>query len=81
MSEDSGQSEGDQATVDHLRTLIPMPGQGPVPPGANPFLLAAPQHAAVSGQNADLSARLSQLDGLLAAARAAAARMTPRWLT
>jgi hypothetical protein len=52
---------------DLLRFPIPVPGPGPVSPGANPFLLATPHHAEVGGQDAELSLRLSQLDGLVVA--------------
>jgi hypothetical protein len=55
---------------DHRQIPVPVPGPGPVSPGATPFLLATPHHAAVGGQDPDLSAQLSQLDGLVAAAQA-----------
>ena len=52
---------------------VPVPGPGPVSPGVTPFLLATPHHAATAGAAPDaaqLSAQLSQLDGMVAAAQA-----------
>jgi hypothetical protein len=54
---------------DHRQIPVPgLPGPGPVvSPGATPFLLATPHHAAAASP--DASAQLSQLDGMVAAAQ------------